>query len=186
MIPRIIHQTWKTKDIPKQAIPWVESWKRFHPKWEYRLWTDEDNLRLCCDSFPELLDVYNSYSFDIQRVDVIRYMILYKYGGFYSDIDTECFKSFEDVINNDCLIFKWLHIVTNYLLASSSGFEFFKFVLGNLIKPTIHFTGFNKRAFVLSTTGPVFLYNCYKEYFKEYKLFDNLQYVIHHSMGSWC
>ena len=35
-IPRIIHQSWKTADVPSGFQPWQESWKRNHPGWEYR------------------------------------------------------------------------------------------------------------------------------------------------------
>jgi hypothetical protein len=42
-IPRIIHQTWKTADVPPRFAAWRESWARLHPGWQHRLWTDEDN-----------------------------------------------------------------------------------------------------------------------------------------------
>ena len=40
MIPRIIHQTWKSRDIPKHLRGYQESWLHKHPDWEYRLWDD--------------------------------------------------------------------------------------------------------------------------------------------------
>ena len=42
MIPRIIHQTWKTETIPPQWEAAQRSWRDAHPGWEYRLWTDDD------------------------------------------------------------------------------------------------------------------------------------------------
>jgi len=42
MIPKIIHQTWKDRDIPEKWRRWQQSWKIYHPDWEYRLWTHED------------------------------------------------------------------------------------------------------------------------------------------------
>lgn len=185
MIPKIIHQTWKTKDVPKITIPWIESWKRLNPDWEYRFWTDEDNLKLCQEEFPELLDIYTSYQFDIQRADVARYMILCRHGGLYADIDAECIKSFNDVIDNDYLIFKWINIITNYLIAAHKNSGFFKFVLTKLNDSTMVFTGRNKKSFVLRTTGPVFLYACYREYFKEYVFHSPLEYTKHNNIASW-
>ncbi len=35
MIPQIIHQTWKTNNIPEQFKDSAASWKRHHPQWEY-------------------------------------------------------------------------------------------------------------------------------------------------------
>lgn len=38
----------------------------------------------------EYRDVYNSYPYAVQRWDMIRYLILYEYGGIYADLDYEC------------------------------------------------------------------------------------------------
>ena len=42
-IPRIIHQTWKTKDVPSPLDQLPQTWKEYLPNWEYILWTDEMN-----------------------------------------------------------------------------------------------------------------------------------------------
>jgi len=57
-VPRIIHQTWKDQEIPAQFRKYVQTWTATHPHWEYRLWTDEDNLELVKDHFPEYLKAY--------------------------------------------------------------------------------------------------------------------------------
>ena len=45
IIPRIIHQSWKSKDrIPSQFTPWIQSWKKFNPGWLYMFWDDNENL----------------------------------------------------------------------------------------------------------------------------------------------
>jgi mannosyltransferase OCH1-like enzyme len=78
-IPKIIHQTWKSKDnIPHQFQIWSDTCKILHPKWEYRLWDDSDNLQFVQDHFDWFLETYNGFPFDISRVDAIRYMVLYK------------------------------------------------------------------------------------------------------------
>ena len=41
-IPKIIHQTWKTKEVPEKWKKSQEEWQRLHPDWLYILWTDED------------------------------------------------------------------------------------------------------------------------------------------------
>lgn len=45
-IPRIIHQTWKTKDVPSPLDQLPQTWKEYLPNWEYILWTDEMNRNL--------------------------------------------------------------------------------------------------------------------------------------------
>ena len=44
-VPKILHQTWKTTEIPAAWQRFVESWGRMHPKWEHRIWTDEANRK---------------------------------------------------------------------------------------------------------------------------------------------
>ncbi len=55
----------------------VQTWQRHHPDWEYRLWTDEDSRKLIKVHYPDFLNTYDSYSYNIQRADAIRHFILY-------------------------------------------------------------------------------------------------------------
>lgn len=91
-IPKIIHQTWKTSEIPDQWKSSSEKYKEFvstHPGWEYKLWTDEDNRNLIKNYYPWFLEQYDNYEHGIQRADAVRYFILHKYGGIYSDLDIQ-------------------------------------------------------------------------------------------------
>ena len=45
-IPKIIHQTWKTNDIPDEWKDFQENIKTIFWDFEYKLWTDEDNRQL--------------------------------------------------------------------------------------------------------------------------------------------
>ena len=80
-IPRIIHQTWKSKtELPNQFSIWAQTCKNLHraPLWEYRLWDDQDNLSFVEEHFAWFLEIYKGLPFDISRVDAMRYMVLYK------------------------------------------------------------------------------------------------------------
>ncbi len=59
-----------------------------------RLWTDEDNLALVKEHFPHLLNAYQAMEYNIMRADIIRYMYMSKYGGYYLDLDYEVFTPF--------------------------------------------------------------------------------------------
>lgn len=52
-IPRIIHQTWKRKDIPFPLDQLPQTWKEYLPNWEYVLWTDEMNREFVHKHFPD-------------------------------------------------------------------------------------------------------------------------------------
>jgi hypothetical protein len=97
-IPKIIHQTWKTTVIPIEWKEFQSSWQRFHPDWQYILWTNEDNRRFIETHYPEFITTYDDYSYDIQRADAVRYFILHHFGGIYADLDLECLRPMDDAI----------------------------------------------------------------------------------------
>jgi mannosyltransferase OCH1-like enzyme len=91
-IPRKIHQIWLGSELPKKFAEISEKWKQMHPSWEYKLWTD--------DNIKELFPLYNQEIFDQcknlgEKSDILRYEIIYRFGGLYVDVDYECVKSFE-------------------------------------------------------------------------------------------
>ena len=98
-IPKILHQTWKTKTIPTKFQQWRKSWLTNHPDWEvYPIWSDQDNLNLVQRYFPELMDTYTSFPHHILRVDFVRYLMMYIYGGVYADLDLESLKSMNTIL----------------------------------------------------------------------------------------
>lgn len=70
MIPRIIHQTWISEEIPPEGQHAHRSWRLHHPDWQYRLWTDQDNRHLVAAHYPTLLDWYDSLPYAILKADV--------------------------------------------------------------------------------------------------------------------
>ena len=95
-IPRIIHQTWHSIDVPpKKGDP--ASWRRLNPNWEYKFWTDDALHAFMRDCFPDLFPLYNGYNRMIQKVDFARYCLLKYYGGIYADIDTVCMASLDPI-----------------------------------------------------------------------------------------
>ena len=94
-IPKIIHQTWKHNRVPGRWKPLVKKVKELNPGWEYKLWTDADNDAFVRREFPEFYPVYRDFPKAIMRADVIRYLLMYKTGGVYLDLDYEVLRSFE-------------------------------------------------------------------------------------------
>lgn len=90
-LPLIVHQTWKTSEVPEHWKSSEASWRKVCQEngGEYRLWTDEDNRRLIETDYPWFLKDYDAYKYPIQRADAVRYFILHKYGGWYVDLDIE-------------------------------------------------------------------------------------------------
>jgi mannosyltransferase OCH1-like enzyme len=79
MIPKIIHQIWEgRKDpLPELYKQLASSWKKHHPDWKYEHWDGEKMDIFLKDNYPELMNFYYGFRYDIQRWDAIRYLILY-------------------------------------------------------------------------------------------------------------
>lgn len=86
---KIIHQSWKSTQIPKQHVQHVLSWSKYHPGALQVLWTDEDNENLIKQFYPQYYDVYKKLALVIQQCDMVRLLYLHRYGGVYADLDYE-------------------------------------------------------------------------------------------------
>jgi hypothetical protein len=74
-LPKIIHQQWKTEDIPPGLFTRIRSeWKRLYPEPEYKhiLWTDATMRKLIQERFAWFLETYDNYPTNIQRADSSR------------------------------------------------------------------------------------------------------------------
>jgi inositol phosphorylceramide mannosyltransferase catalytic subunit len=93
-IPKIIHQIWLGSPVPPELKRYMNTWIKYHPDWEYKLWTEEDiaQLKLRNQYFYDASDNYGIKS------DIARWEILYRMGGVYVDTDFECFRQL-DVLN---------------------------------------------------------------------------------------
>ena len=100
-IPKIIHQTWKSHDLPEKYIKLVNSWKNKHPDWEYKLYDDHDCIEFIQKYYNELFDTYQSLEEPVMKADMFRYLIVYHFGGLYADLDTEALKSFDELLNGN-------------------------------------------------------------------------------------
>lgn len=100
MIPKIIHQIWegRTEYLGDAYKLLGETWKEHHPDWKYEFWDESRIVDFIYDYYPEMIDIYFGYQYNVQRWHVIRYLILYKIGGLYVDFDYECLESFDRYI----------------------------------------------------------------------------------------
>ena len=168
--PKIIFQTWKNKTPPNKMAYWADSWKTNNPDYEYVLWDDADNRRFVEEKFPWFLPTYDGYNAEIKRADAIRYMFLYTYGGIYADLDFECLKPFDTLLEEyqryDIILgemesssSKW-HLsnnIPNAIMISKPRCEFWIRVLKRMVEKA----KFNGRPEV--QTGPVVLKEVYSE-----------------------
>jgi hypothetical protein len=99
MIPKIIHQTWKSADIPQHLRGFQDSWRCYHPDWEYRLWNDSANAALIAEHYPEFLVYFQQATPNILRIDLVRLAYLHRHGGIYADLDYEVIRPLDDLLD---------------------------------------------------------------------------------------
>ena len=96
MIPRIIHQIWiGPKPAPNKLM---ETWKEKHPDFEYIRWSEEEikkrQMPLSCINRINEMEEING------KADIIRWEILYHYGGYFFDADCFCIEPLNEYITN--------------------------------------------------------------------------------------
>ena len=90
-IPHILHQSWKSKtDLPDNFRQWRQSFFDLNSGIENRFYDDADNRALVEECFPKLLHIYDSFPKEIFRVDFVRPIYLFRFGGIYADLDFQC------------------------------------------------------------------------------------------------
>jgi len=82
--------------MPAEFARFGERWPALHPSWEHRLWT-EANLPEDVER-PEVLD---RNRIPAERADVLRYELLWRYGGVYVDADMEPLRPLDELLDGD-------------------------------------------------------------------------------------
>ncbi len=100
-IPKIIHQTYFTHDLPAEIAENVASLKLKNPEWSYRLYDDNDIVAFIKENYgSNILRYYFKInkSYGAARADFFRYLLMYCVGGVYLDIKSSVGPPLKDVI----------------------------------------------------------------------------------------
>jgi len=181
--PKIIHQVygfWDSK-IPRKIQSRMDTWKKFHPDYEHKLWDKKTSRNFIKEHYAWFLPVYDSYWYAIQRADAIRYFFLYHYGGLYSDIDLEPLKCITPLLekhkNKGCILYRSPNseLLTNDFMVSKARNPFWKKVWYELLVNN-NFKSVSKHLTVMHTTGPLLLDSAFENMIYRRKKYV---YVIH-------
>ncbi len=111
-IPKILHFSMKSRCLPPDLLQRIERWKEILPNYSIFFHSDTAVDKLIYNNlweeFPELHKVMSCVFPGAMTIDVWRLLVLYKYGGIYSDIDLWPEEEFnEDYIGNDLSFFSF-------------------------------------------------------------------------------
>jgi len=170
-IPKIIWQSWKTKDLPSPILKNINKILHLNPNYIYRLLTDEeiDNfVHVEYSDRPEVVSCYDRLNIIVAKVDFWRYLVLYKYGGIYLDMDSDITGRLDDLIldTDDAIISSEGNpgIFVQWALIFSPGHPILKNVI-DLIVENIQNNSFPND--ILHMTGPRVFTRAVNMYHKE-------------------
>ena len=101
MIPKIIHQTWKDKNLPPIIYKLVSENIGFFKSngYEFMFWTDEMILKLISEEYPNFYNIYKMARTGVQKGDIARIILVYHYGGIYIDLDVLVLRDFAELLD---------------------------------------------------------------------------------------
>jgi mannosyltransferase OCH1-like enzyme len=184
-VPKIIHQIWiGPKPAPTKLM---NTWKEKHPDFEYIFWNEEEFVKrgmiFECQNKIDEMEEYCG------KTDIMRWEILYKYGGIYIDADSFCIEKLDDEILKKSFA-GWENEVKRpgLIAVGTMGFT----VNHPMPKKAIEYIKNNEVAYAKTgkmawqNTGPVLLTNIYNEDSNNSKIFNILNsytFLPHHFTG---
>jgi len=98
-IPKRLHFIWLGSELPTEYQANIDTWIEHNPKHEVFVWTDDEVDKIMDVQEDRIKDMFESAKNFGQKSDILRYVILYNFGGIYSDIDFICLGDFSDLEN---------------------------------------------------------------------------------------
>lgn len=183
-IPKIIHQCWIGPHKKPEGL--MKTWKDIYKGWQYIEW-DEDridkmklvNQRLYNEYLEGETNQWNG------AANILRYEILYRFGGFWADADSVCIKMIEDsFLMNDCFM---VYVneklargrITNAFIGACEQNRLMKLLIDELGKlKTIK----GKESWRM--TGPLFITKVVKKYkYVDLKIYPSHYFMPKHYTG---
>lgn len=215
MIPKKIHFIWLGKTVLKEEYKnFIREFNLIYDEYEIKVWNDDDvNFE---NIIPDYLKIYyEDNNFPIAfKSDILRFLIINKYGGLYFDTDFEPLKKIPDAF----LQFDFLGGIQNNgeIAIGFFGSEPNNMLLEEVLKSipdSIEYAKLNSfylPSEIYRITGPVFFNKIAKNYIKQdnyffftkeyfypywfteherknenFKTTSPLAYAVHHWRTSW-
>jgi len=178
MIPKIIWQTYKDPfdKLPSYAKEVAQTWKDINPEYKYIYMDDAAIEKFVLTYYgSDWYNIIKNCPIGVMKSDIWRYLIIYKYGGIYIDLDTICTKplkewvdhskSFIICVDDDQITYG------QYAFAGSPSSGVLKKIIDN-VKYNFKNPDYTNRHFVHYLTGVHVFTNSIKEYFNINNIYE--------------
>ena len=158
-IPKIIWQTYKD---PYDMLMYymhnaIDTWRDLNPDYEHRYMDDTQAAEFVLKEYgQEWHELFVGLPVGVMRGDLWRYMVIYKYGGVYADLDTECLEPISTWMLEDkdfIVCPETNEHFCQWTFAATPGHPILKSVL-DLIKDRLISPDYESQHFVHTHTGP--------------------------------
>jgi hypothetical protein len=188
-IPMRIIQTDKSADLPLLARAATTNLRMLNPEFDYMFFDDLQVERFIDTEFPQFRSAFDSFPERIQRYDFFRYLVVFRYGGFYFDTDVLLADGLKDLLSLGCVfpfeeftIFDFLNTeygmdwqIGNYAFGAAAGHPFIEAVIQSCIRAQKDSAWtqamvnsiprpFRREYLVLASTGPGLVSRTLAEY----------------------
>lgn len=203
-LPDLLHFIWIGSKIPEKYIDNVLSYSKNNPNYIIYIWLDNNTLDINNNNLDKLptniqlhnideINLINEKGFNLMtnyggKADILRYEIIYNYGGMYIDIDSRSKKSFDDIFYKPyvCIELKFYNNIQNAQFGFSKKSPFLDFVIITLGKNIDYHLSNNRNLNdILSISGPPFFTTCYYYWQNLDIQCINQYYVIHNNPESY-
>jgi Glycosyltransferase sugar-binding region containing DXD motif len=172
-IPKIVHQTSKSRCLTKMFARVSEPWRSLEG-YDYYLHDDNAMIQLLLshlDEFPMLHDLVQASCLPhgTLKADVWRYLVLWHYGGIYADIDTQptpLFNTTDPILKDSdqgWFVVEQFHILSQYVMAVSPRHPLMYYALHHATLKLLAQSD-TKRTNAALVTGPHALHRAFQDF----------------------
>jgi len=147
-IPRRIIQTGREAGQSLQTRATIANLKLLNPDYEYHFFDDAAVEDFIAHEFPQYRTIFERFQFSIERYDFFRYLAVYRYGGFYFDLDVLLAEGISHLLDAGCVFpFEGLTLsrhlrdyhkmdweIGNYAFGAAAGHPFLAAVIENCVR----------------------------------------------------
>ncbi|MCB1066746.1 MAG: alpha-mannosyltransferase [Simkania sp.] len=170
-IPKKLHLTFATEELPERYQRNLEAWRSACHDWEICFYTDDEVYALFKEHFPQYYEILPQIPCGAMLADFFRYAVLYVHGGMYTDMDTyplkflpEKWLSASSVIGYEVQT-KAVEVFCQWTMLSKPKYPLFKEALEQAFQKFIKNLGcIDHPDQVLETTGPLFFSSIVNQY----------------------
>lgn len=178
MIPKIIHQIFLSGAPPLSAMPslwktYSNQFKTMYSNWSVVFWNGAKADGFVRAQYPDWTALMEHAPVAALRTDILRYMLLYNFGGWYFDMDCEPVRPVDELCGHSVILplEEGTTIddadarIGNAVLASEPGHWFWKKALAAIWKNRVAIARLSsaEREQVIDLTGPRFLHRVFCE-----------------------